>query len=76
MKKTELVAPMKDVSDDPRFAVCYGRGSVLRAEGNFLRVESGSRTLAHRALCVLQVHGSKCWACPNSNTTIRLRHAR
>jgi hypothetical protein len=76
MKKTELVAPLKDVSADPRFAVCYGRGSVLRAEGNFLRVESGSRTLAHRALCVLMVHGKKCSECPNHNTTVRLRHGR
>lgn len=72
MKKTELIAPLKDISADPRFAVCYGRGAVLQPEGNFLRVESGKRSLVHRSLCVVGAYETKCWACPNFHTALRL----
>lgn len=72
-KTTELVSLLKDVSDDPRLAVCYARGSVFRAEGKFFRVEKGKRTLVLRALCVLQHYGARCRRCPNSDFVVAFR---
>lgn len=71
---TELVTLNADNEkcDDPRFAVCYGRGSAFRAEGKFFRVEKGARTVVHRSLCVLQHFGRRCEACPNSKLKLRL----
>ena len=68
---TELVALSGEKCDDPRLAVCYGR-STLRKEGHFYRVEKGARTVVHRSLCVLQVYGSRCAICPNSQIKVIL----
>jgi hypothetical protein len=65
MKKTELVSLLKDVSPDPRMAVCYGRGAVFKPDGHFIRVETGKRTLVSKALCVTR-HYKCCGLCPNS----------
>lgn len=70
MKKTELVSLLKDVSDDPKFAVCYGRG-VFRPEGHFFRVEPGKRTLVLKVLCI-EKHYAACNTCPNAEGELRL----
>lgn len=67
---TELVTLHKDKSDDPRFAVCYARGSVFRPEGEFMRVEKGKRTLVHVSLCLLRHFGPRCEKCPNRNIAL------
>lgn len=72
-KSTELVSLTKDRSDDPRFAVCFARGNVFRQEGHFHRVEVGSRTVVHRALCAIQYYGKRCLSCPNQQVTLFLR---
>ncbi len=72
-KTTELISLNKDVCDDPRYAVCYARGSSFRKEGNFLRVEKGKRTLVPRALCVIQHFGRRCRLCPNSEFAVTFR---
>ena len=66
-KATELISLRKDVSDDPRLAVCYARGSVFKQEGHFHRVERGKRTLVSRALCLAEYFGPRCAICPNRN---------
>lgn len=68
---TELVSLLKDKTDDPRYAVCYARGAVFKAEGHFFRVEKGKRSLISRALCLTDHFGSRCKACPNHNFSIR-----
>lgn len=70
---TELITLKADTSDDPRFAVCYGRGATLKREGNFHRVEKGKRHLVHRALCVTEAFGSKCKQCPNHNAILHFQ---
>jgi len=70
-RATELIAFAKDKSVDPRFAVCYARGSVFKAEGNFFRVEKGSRNLVLRAVCVEKHFGKRCEACPNFNFSMK-----
>lgn len=70
MKKTELVSLLKDVSDDPKFSVCYGRGT-FRPEGHFFRVEPGKRTLVLKVLCI-QHHYPACMSCPNADGNLRL----
>jgi hypothetical protein len=69
-KMTELISLTKDRSDDPRYAVCYARGSSFRPEGNFWRVEKGARALISRALCVVQHYGNRCKQCPNSKFSV------
>jgi hypothetical protein len=69
-RQTELIALSKDTADDPRFAVCYGRGSVFRPDGHFFRVEKGKRSLVSRTLCTTQHFGSRCRICPNSSFTV------
>jgi hypothetical protein len=66
-KATELISLHKDKSDDPRFAVCYARGSVFKLEGHFHRVERGKRSLVSRALCLAEHFGNRCAICPNRN---------
>ncbi len=51
--------------DDPKFAVCYARGSVFRKEGNFFRVQRGMRQVVHRSLCLVTHFGRRCEICPN-----------
>jgi hypothetical protein len=70
---TELVALRKEVSDDPRFAVCYARGSHFKREGNFHRVEKGQRALVSRALCVVEHFKARCLECPNHDFTVSFR---
>lgn len=70
-KQTELITLSKDVAEDPRFAVCYARGSVFRPEGHFFRVEKGKRTVVLRALCASLHFGRKCEICPNSRFKMR-----
>jgi hypothetical protein len=70
---TELITLAGDKSDDPRFAVCYARGSAFRREGRFHRVEKGKRSLVSRALCVIEAFGSRCRQCPNYSAVITLR---
>ncbi len=70
-RPTELISLGKDKSVDPRFSVCYARGSVFKAEGNFFRVEKGSRALVDRALCLSSHCGKRCAECPNHNFTVR-----
>jgi hypothetical protein len=70
---TELVALAKNKSDDPRFAVCYARGSVFKPEGNFFRVEKGKRYLVNRALCITKYYGSRCEVCPNREFTLTFK---
>lgn len=72
-KQTELISLQKDKSDDPRYAVCYARGSTFRKEGNFWRVEKGKRTVVLRALCVKQYFGRRCRNCPNSEFSVTFR---
>lgn len=70
---TELIPPKREiVEDDRRFAVCYARGSVFRKEGNFLKIEKGSRTVVNRALCLVQHFGKRCAICPNSDIKVAL----
>jgi hypothetical protein len=69
---TELIA-LRDDSGDPRFAVCYARGSSFKREGNFLRVEKGKRSLVNRALCVVETFGSRCRQCPNYNVKLTFK---
>ncbi|OHD24330.1 MAG: hypothetical protein A2Y38_09180 [Spirochaetes bacterium GWB1_59_5] len=71
-RATELVSLLKDVSTDPRYAVCYARGAVFKKEGGFFRVERGRRALVSRALCVAEFFESRCRACPNSSFSLRL----
>lgn len=71
-KTTELVALAKDKCEDPRFAVCYARGSVFKAEGHFHRVEKGKRSLVSRALCLSEHYGKRCQICPNRDFTVKL----
>ena len=71
-KTTELVSLNKDKADDPRFAVCYARGSVFKPEGHFFRVEKGKRSLVSRALCLSEYFGKRCRACPNFKFKIKL----
>jgi hypothetical protein len=66
-KQTELVTLNKDRADDPRYAVCYARGSVFKPEGHFFRVEKGKRSVVLRAMCLTSYYGSRCVACPNYN---------
>ncbi len=71
---TELIALEHDKSDDPRFAVCYARGSSFRREGkNFLRVEKGMRTRVSRVLCITTHFEKRCEICPNYDTKLVLR---
>jgi hypothetical protein len=70
-KATELVTLNKDKADDPRYAVCYARGSVFKAEGHFFRVEKGKRTVVLRALCLSQYFGSRCKICPHSRFSVK-----
>lgn len=58
--------------DDKRFSVCYARGSSFRKEGKFFRVEKGSRTVVHRALCLVHHFGSRCEACPGGKIYVEL----
>lgn len=69
---SELVT-LDDDSGDPRFAVCYARGSVFRREGRFLRVERGKRTVVNRALCMAQAYEKRCLVCPNFSATLTLK---
>lgn len=71
-KVTELVSLNKDKAEDPRFAVCYARGSVFRPEGRFFRVEKGKRSLVSRALCLSEHFGKRCKTCPNHDFKIKL----
>jgi hypothetical protein len=64
-KTTELVSLLKDRHDDPRYAVCYARGSIFKKEGNFWRVERGRRTVVRRDLCATSHFGRRCKICPN-----------
>lgn len=75
---TELITLNAETAkcEDPRFAVCYGRGSSFRPEGKFYRVEKGARTVVHRSLCVLQVFGRRCENCPNSKIQLKLEVQR
>lgn len=66
---SELI-PLNDEAGDPRFAVCYARGSVFRREGRFLRVEKGMRSIIPRALCMAGQYGSRCKVCPNYTHTL------
>lgn len=61
-----------DQSSDPRFAVCYARGSVFKPEKEFHKVELGMRTRVHRSLCLVSYYGSRCEKCPNHNVTVTL----
>jgi hypothetical protein len=70
-RPTELVALNKDRVDDPKFAVCYARGAVFRAEGHFFRVEKGKRAVVLRALCLDMHYGNRCKICPNRNFTAK-----
>jgi hypothetical protein len=72
---SELVALEKSslCEDDPRFAVCYARGSVFKKEGALYRVEKGSRNVVHRALCLAHHYGPRCKICPNGSIVIELR---
>lgn len=70
-KPTELVTLNKDKAADPRYAVCYARGSVFKQEGHFFRVEKGKRAVVLRALCVALYHGNRCKICPNSSFTMK-----
>lgn len=70
---TELVALGKEKSDDPRFAVCYARGSRFRKEGRFFRVEKGKRGLVSRALCITEFFGSRCRICPNRDFKVSFK---
>lgn len=70
-KPTELVTLNKDRADDPRYAVCYARGSVFKPDGHFFRVEKGKRSVVLRALCLSMYYGSRCKVCPNSNFTVK-----
>lgn len=76
MAATELVAIQKEKSEDPRFAVCYARGTTFKKEGNLFRVEKGQRNLVHRALCVVGHFKSRCRVCPHYDFTVTLRAAR
>lgn len=70
---TELITLQADKSEDPRFAVCYARGSVFKPEGNFHRIEKGKRSLVSRALCVVETFGSRCRQCPNHKLKLMFR---
>jgi hypothetical protein len=72
-KPTELISLNKDTSGDPRYAVCYARGSVFRKEGHFFRVEKGKRSVVLRALCLSMYYGDACLACPNSQFTLTFK---
>lgn len=72
-KTTELVSLSKDKSDDPRYSVCYARGSVFKKEGHFHRVEKGKRALVSKALCIAQYYGDRCTVCPNSQFVVGVR---
>lgn len=69
---TELIDP-HETDTDMRFAVCYARGSVLKREGKFLRVEKGKRTLVSRSLCMTESYGDTCHGCPNFTARLTLR---
>lgn len=69
---TELITLQRDISEDKRFATCYARGSVFRREGNFLKIEKGSRTVVQRALCLTRYYGKRCELCPNAAISIQL----
>lgn len=69
---TELIPMKKELDEDPRFAVCYARGSVFKREGNFLKIEKGSRSVVHRALCMTRFHGRRCGICPNNEVKVTL----
>lgn len=71
---TELITLNADTAkcEDPRFAVCYGRGSSFRPEGKFFRVEKGARTVVHRSLCLVHNFGRRCEKCPNGQLRVRL----
>lgn len=58
---------------EPRFAVCYARGSSFRKEGGLYRVEKGARSVVHRSLCLTHHYGARCKICPNGAITIELR---
>lgn len=66
-RPTELVTLNKDRAEDERYAVCYARGSVFRAEGHFFRVEKGKRTVVLRSMCLSMYYGNRCKICPNRN---------
>ena len=70
---TELITLTADTVDDPRFAVCYARGSVFRQEGKFHRVEKGKRGLVSRALCMAAAFGVRCAQCPGYNMLLTFR---
>lgn len=71
-KPTELVTLNKDRADDPKYAVCYARGSVFRPEGHFFRVEKGKRTVVLRAMCLSMYYGNRCKICPNKDFNLKL----
>lgn len=72
---SELIALNKDTlcCDDPRFSVCYARGSAFKKEGNLYRVERGARTVVHRSLCLIQHFGPRCTICPHGSITVTLQ---
>lgn len=71
---SELIALTKESlrCDDPRFSVCFARGATFRKEGNFYRVEKGSRSTVHRSLCLTHHFGPRCTICPQGSITIEL----
>jgi len=73
MAATELISLNKDKSDDPRYSVCYARGSSFKKKGHFFQVEKGKRTLVPRALCVEMHFKRRCAMCPNSEFTATFR---
>lgn len=73
---TGQVSLKLDTSDDPRFAVCYARGSVFRPEKEFHKVEPGMRARVHRSLCLVSYYGTRCERCPNHNLTVTLGGAQ
>lgn len=71
---SELIALTNETlsCDDPRFSVCYARGSSFRKEGQFYRVEKGARNVVHRSLCLTHHYGSRCKICPSGSIAIEL----
>ncbi len=59
--------------DDPRFSVCYARGSSFRKEGKFFRVERGARNVVHRSLCLIHHYGPRCKICPHGSIVVQLQ---
>lgn len=72
---SELIALSEDTlrCDDPRFSVCYARGSSFRKEGRFFRVEKGARNVVHRSLCLIHHYGSRCKICPHGSIVVELQ---